>query len=161
MNCGYVCPVPMRDIPQLPVEPRPNILLLLYTHECAYNHHLLAWETGGVLTESNLERPFFFFLLRKKEEDKQKKITKTDIRVCCFFFKAGFLNFYYYYFFFFKSNYLSANLSAPFCIKMLIFSAETDRKTDRQMLSKYIRIYIHGTHMFIRDMSSYRSHLRL
>lgn len=70
MNCGDVCPVPMRDIPQLPVEPRPNILLLLllYTHECAYNHHLLAWETGGVLTESTWnDLTFLFFLLRKKK----------------------------------------------------------------------------------------------
>nr|CAH0100563.1 unnamed protein product [Daphnia galeata] len=66
MNCGDVCPVPMRDIPQLPVEPRPNILLLLllYTHECAYNHHLLAWETGGVLTESTWNDLTF---LKKKD----------------------------------------------------------------------------------------------
>ena len=106
-----------------------------------------------------------FFLLSSKK--KKKKINKKNNknrypRVLFFFFQGGIFEFLLLlFFFFFKSNYLSANLSAPFCIKMLIFSAETDRKTDRQMLSKYIRIYIHGTHMFIRDMSSYRSHLRL
>jgi hypothetical protein len=144
MNCGDVCPVPMRDIPQLPVEPRPNILLLLllYTHECAYNHHLLTWETGGVLTESTWndltflkKKGSFFFLLRKKKRINNNKITKTEIRV--FFFQGGIFEFLLLLLFFFQIELSISKSIRPFLHKNVDFFflstllRQTERQTDR------------------------------